>query len=215
MILQALYELARHERLMEDPDFEWKPIAWLVVLDDAGNLLGIQGTHTVLEAVESEEEQAKRKKKPKPRPKTFPVPREPGRTSGDRAFLLFDKSEYALGLDPEPDPVKRRPPHKLSARLALFRERAEECLAATGDEGVRAVCAFLGRLQSGELAIDLPAGCTSNDLFAFVYWSDRDRLVTSRPLVQEYSAVPAGQCRRGRGRAPDPPRDRPAGDPGG
>jgi CRISPR-associated protein Csd1 len=184
LILQALYDLARDEGLMEDPDFEWKPVAWLVALGGSGNLLGIQGTHTIQETDEPEE--GKKKKKPKPRPKNFAVPREPGRTSGDRAFLLYDKSEYALGLDPEPDPAKRRPPEKLASRLALFRDRAEACLAATGDDGVRAVCAFLDRLQRGEIRVELPEGCASNDLFGFVLWNDRERLVTSLPLVQDY-----------------------------
>lgn len=181
MILQALYDLAQRERLMEDPDFEWKPVAWLVLVGRNGELLGIHSTHTIPEG-----DEGKGKKKPKPRPKSFPVPREPGRTSGDRAFFLYDKAEYLLGLDPEPEPAKRRPVEKLASRLALFRERAEECLAATGDEGVRAVCLFLERNARGELAVALPEGCVSNDLFAFIYHPDGDRLVTSRPKVQEY-----------------------------
>lgn len=181
MILQALCNLAQRERLMEDPDFEWKPVAWLILVGREGEFLGIHGTHTIPEG-----EEGKRKKKPKPRPKSFPVPREPGRTSGDRAFFLFDKAEYVLGIDPEPEPAKRRPAEKLAARMALFRERAEECLAATGDEGVRAVCLFLDRIARGEITVSLPEGCTSNDLFAFVYHPDGDRLVTSRPKVQEF-----------------------------
>ena len=180
MILQALYDLARRERLMDDPDFEWKPLAWLVLVGRNGELLGIHGTQTI------PEEEGKGKKKPKPRPKSFPVPREPGRTSGDRAFFLFDKAEYVLGLDPEPDPAKQRPADKLAARAALFRERADECLAATGDEGVRAVCLFLDRRSRGDIPVALPEGCAPNDLFAFVYHPDGDLLVTSRPKVQDY-----------------------------
>lgn len=181
MILQALYELAGRERLIEDPDFEWKPIAWLIAVRRDGELLGIHGTHTILEV-----DEGKGKKKPKPRPKSFPVPREPGRTSGDRAFFLYDKAEYILGLDPEPDLAKRRPADKLAARFALFRERADECLAATGDEGIRAVCRFLARLAAGEISVTLPEGCASNDLFAFLDPLEGEGLVTSRPLVREY-----------------------------
>ena len=179
MILQALYQLAESEHLMEDPDFEWKPLAWLITVGDDGLLLGLQGTHTIPSSEEG-------KKKPRPRPANFPVPREAGRTSGDRAFFLFDKAEYALGLDPETDQGKRREPEKLAARFALFRQRAEECLAATGDEGVRAVCRFLDRLGRGEIAVSLPEECVANDLFGFVYAPDVDRLVTSRPKVQEH-----------------------------
>ncbi len=179
MILQALYELAQTEHLVEDPDYEWKPLAWLITVGDGGALLGIQGTHTI----DTSEE---KKKKPKPRPKSFAVPREPGRTSGDRAFFLYDKAEYALGIDPEPDPAKQRPAEKLASRLALFRDRAEDCFAATGDEGTGAVCALLARLQQGEIVVALPQGCVSNDLFGFVYHKDLDCLVTSRPRVREY-----------------------------
>lgn len=179
MILQALYQLAHNEHLVEDPDYEGKPLAWLITVGDGGKLLGLQGTHTIPASEEG-------KKKPKPRPKSFSVPREPGRTSGDRAFFLFDKSEYALGLDPETDPAKQRPAEKLAARLALFRDRAEECLAATADEGVRAVCAFLAKLQKGEITIALPPECAANDLFGFIYREDIDRLVTSRPKIQEH-----------------------------
>jgi CRISPR-associated protein Csd1 len=179
LILQALYQLAQAEHLVEDPDYEGKPLAWLITVGDGGRLLGIQGTHTIPPSEEG-------KKKPKPRPKNFSVPREPGRTSGDRAFFLYDKSEYALGLDPETDPAKQRPADKLAARLALFRDRAEECLAATGDEGVRAVCAFLAKLQQGEITVALPAECAPNDLFGFIYKNDIDRLVTERPKVREH-----------------------------
>jgi CRISPR-associated protein Csd1 len=179
LILQALYQLAETEHLLEDPDYEWKPLAWLITVGDGGRFLGIQGTHTI-----PPEEAGK--KKPRPRPKSFAVPREPGRTSGDRAFFLYDKAEYALGQDPEPEPGKRRPADKLAARLALFRERAEECLAATEDDGVRAVCAFLGSLERSEVDVPLPAGCASNDLFGFIYQKDVDRLVTDRPKVREH-----------------------------
>src|SRR4051794_15697201 len=189
MILQALYQLAETEHLMMDPDFEWKPLAWLITVGEDGSLLGISGTHTIPSSEQG-------KKKPKPRPANYEVPREAGRTSGDRAFFLFDKAEYALGLDPETDPVKRREPEKLAARLALFRQHAEECLAATGDEGVRAVCRFLDRLGRGEIAVTLPEGCAGNDLFGFLYAPDVDRLVTSRPEVREHlrslRALPQG-----------------------
>jgi CRISPR-associated protein Csd1 len=179
VILQALYQLAETEHLMEDPDFEWKPLAWLITVGEDGSLLGIQGTHTIPASEEG-------KKKPRPRPANFPVPREASRASGDRAFFLFDKSEYALGLDPETDPAKRREPEKLASRFSLFRQRAEECLAATGDEGVRAVCRFLDRLGRREIAVSLPEECAANDLFGFVYAPDVDQLVTSRAKVKEY-----------------------------
>jgi CRISPR-associated protein Csd1 len=179
VILQALYQLAEAEGLMSDPDFEWKPLAWLLTIGADGSPFGLSGTHAVPASEEG-------KKKPRARPANFVVPREPGRTSGDRAFFLFDKAEYALGQDPEPDPDKRREPGKLKARLGLFRQRAEDCLAMTADEGVRALCRFLDRIERGEVAVPLPAGCASNDLFGFIFAPDVDCLVTGRPKVKEY-----------------------------
>jgi CRISPR-associated protein Csd1 len=188
MMLQALYQLARFEHLMEDPDFEWKPVAWLILIGRGGTFLGIQGTHSITSAEEEG------KKKPKPRPRSFAVPREPGRTSGDRASFLADKAEYVLGQDP----AGLRAADKLATRFHLFRQRAEDCLAATGDEGVRAVCGFLEKLGRREIDVPLPEGCASNDLFAFVYAEDIDRLVTARPAVQDYwrslRALPAGDA---------------------
>jgi CRISPR-associated protein Csd1 len=175
MILQALYRLAQDEHLMEDPDFEWRPIAWLVTVGPDGEWLGLQGTATV-------PSDAPAGKKAKPRAKNFLVPRESGRTSGDRAFLLFDKAEYAVGLDPEGE----RPAEKLAVRLGLFHARAAECFAATQDPGVRAVERFLDRRLRGEVTLTLPASCASNDLFAFVFAPDVDQLVTSRPAVRRY-----------------------------
>ncbi len=177
MILQALHELTEYEELLGDPDYEYKPVAYLVRVGQGGKLLGIEGTRY--------EPPAEGKRKPKPVAKQFAVPREPGRTSGDRAFFLYDKSEYALGLDPETDPAKRRPAEKLAVRFALFRERVRQCLDATGDEGVAAVLALLDDLQAGRQAAELPEDCVGNDLFAFLYGTE-DRLLTDRDAVRAF-----------------------------
>ena len=181
MILEALYRLAQHEELMDDPDHELKPVAWLVRVDDGGTLVAIEDTRSTPPQVG--------KKAPKPQARSFRVPRQPIRTSGDRAFFLCDKAEYALGVDPEPDPAKRRPPEKIAARFALFRAQVHDCLRETGDEGVRAVAALLDDLAAGGREIRLPDECEPNDLFAFVYAPDRDRLVHERPAVRAYWAA--------------------------
>jgi CRISPR-associated protein Csd1 len=175
MILQALHRLARREGLMEDPDFEPKPVAWLVRVSDNGKLLGIQGTHYI-----PAEEQ--KKKKPKRMPKFFLLPREKHVTSGDRAFLLFNKAEYVFGIDPE----QKRPAEDLSRRFGLFREKVRTCFEETRDEGVHAVYTFLEDLAAGRQSITLPSDCATNDLFTFVFAPDIDRLVTDRVKVREY-----------------------------
>lgn len=175
MILQALHRLAQDEELIGDPDNERKPVAYLVRVGDGGELFEIGGTHTVPEAKPGS------KRRPRPVAKTMKVPREPGRTSADRANFLIDKAEYVLGIDP----AGNRPPEKLANRFALFRERVAECLEATGDEGVAAALAFLDRLDAGEIDVELREETSGNELFAFVYGDDVSP-ITQRPKVQEY-----------------------------
>ncbi len=178
MILQALYELAEYEGLVQDPDFEFKPIAWLVHIGKGGKFLGIQGTHYTPPAED--------KKKPRPTPKSFAVPREGGRTSGDRAFLLNDKAEYSFGMDPEKDENKKRSPEKLAIRFGLFRERIKQCLEATQDEGIQAVYSFLESVAASQQSVQLPEDCVGNDLFGFVYSPDGNTLVSQREKVRAY-----------------------------
>ncbi len=175
MILQALYELAKHEGLTDDADFEPKGIAWLVRVSPEGRVLGIEGTKNAIPEQSS-------KKKPRLVAKTFQLPRERPVTSGDRAFLLFNKAEYVFGVDPN----RTRDAEKLRKRFDLFREKVKNCLDATDDEGVRAVAKLLDEIAAGRQKITLPPDCVANDLFAFIFSPDVDKLVTDRTKVREY-----------------------------
>lgn len=175
MILQTLYQLALREDLVGDLDFEPKQIAWLVKISPEGELIGIEDTHYI------PPEEAK-KKKPKPVAKTYIVPREGGRTSGDKSFFLYDKAEYVFGIDPN----GKRPPEKLKIRFNLFKEKVEACLKTTGDDAVYSVFKFLEEISNGKQLLKLPEECASNDLFAFIYDPDTDLLVTDRILVRSY-----------------------------
>lgn len=176
MILQALYELSRAEELVPDPDFEVKPVAWLVRVDHGGRLLGIDGTHYVPETAG--------KRKPKPVAKDLRVPRQPGR-SGTKApaYFLVDNAKYVFGL---PTPDKPFSHQEGTEKSKWFRERVRQCAAETGDEGAAAVLALLEAVASGSRAVTLPEGCKSNEQFAFVYAPDVDRSVHERPAVVEY-----------------------------
>jgi len=178
MILQALYQLAQNEGLMDDPDFERKAVAWLVRVGPEGQLLGIEGTHQI----PPDEGGGSKRRKPKPVAKRFSVPRESSRTSGDRAMFLYDKAEYVFGIDPKGE----RPADKLQERAKLFREGVRRCLDATGDEAVRAVLTLLEDVAAGRQTVTLPEGCATNDLFAFIYASDVDRLIFTRAKVRDY-----------------------------
>lgn len=90
MILQALKEY--YDRKAADPDagiapsgFEWKEIPFVIVLDGEGNLVQIEDTRTG---------EAKKK-----RAKSFLMPQGEKRTSGVKAYRLWDNAEYIFGLE--------------------------------------------------------------------------------------------------------------------
>src|SRR5208282_6529033 len=114
-------------------------------VNDEGNLLSIDGTHYIPEK--------QGRHTPKPIPKNFHLPRERPVTSGDRAFLLFNKAEYVFGKDPN----QEREPEKLEKRFALFRARVKQCLDATNDLGVRSVYTLLEDIANSRQQVALPA----------------------------------------------------------
>jgi CRISPR-associated protein Csd1 len=182
MIFQELYDLAMRENLVPDPDFELKPIAWLVYIGRNGHLLNIAGTHYEIP------NKTKTKSKGKVAAKQFSVPRDGGRTSGDRAFFFYDKAEYVFGLD-VPGEKNPREPEKLKLRRELFRERVRKCAEETGDEAAQKLLIFLENVAEGGEQIDLaslPEKMVSNDLFAFVYQPDIDILMTDREKIKNY-----------------------------
>ncbi|MHB1265842.1 MAG: type I-C CRISPR-associated protein Cas8c/Csd1 [Gemmatimonadaceae bacterium] len=196
MILRALHELAEREQLVPDPDFTLTPVAWLVIVDPEGKLVTIRDNRIT--------PPARGKAKPKPQAKPMRIPRQPGRTSGDRAFFLVDKAEYVLGSMVGREDGSRTA-DKLARRAGLFRDQISACVAATGDEGARAVLRALEEVAAGQQSTRLPEDCASNDLLAFVYSPDVDRLVHERPDVVAYwravraldgddSSTPRFQC---------------------
>jgi CRISPR-associated protein Csd1 len=131
---------------------------------------------------------AEGKRKPREVARSYPIPRQQVRTSGDRAQFFADKAEYVFGIDPS----GKRPSEKLKQRAGLFRDRVRGCAEATRDEGATAVLALLEDVAAGRQGVTLPTDdegkvrCRSNDLFAFVYAPDIDRRVTDRARVREY-----------------------------
>ena len=178
MFLKSLYDLAHREGLMDDPDFEPKPIAWLVLLDQNGKLFGIQDNRIM----PTKGKKRNPKSMPMPISRTMLMPREKGRTCNTYAFLLFDKAEYVFGIDPDGN----RSQTSLKERFNAFYYKTLACYKATQDEGVESVLKFLERVKVG-YQVELPVDCKSNDLFAFVYLPDSDQqLVTARQAVVDY-----------------------------
>ncbi len=168
MILASLRELALRERLLQNPDYEPKPVAWIIVLGDAGSFLSLVPT--------AGGEDGK-----KPRPKTLQIPRRLGRTSAAAADFLVDKSEYVLGIEPD----GKRSAEDLALRLDLFRQRVQDASQATRHPVLAAIEAFLSGGEQRALATARLSseGYKSNDLFAFEY---NGQLVHDLPEVQEY-----------------------------
>jgi CRISPR-associated protein Csd1 len=160
MILKELADLARREGLVDDPDFEPKPVRWVVGLGRGGKLLGVTAPELPPDA------------KGKVRPKVFQVPRSPGRTMKPVANFLVDKAEYALGFDPDDDPKKRG---KLANHKDLFIEYIEAGLSlAPGDAGLSALLGFLRDDEAvGKAVGEIRDRAAANDLIAFRY-SDGD-----------------------------------------
>ena len=156
MILKQLADLARREGLVDDPDFEPKPIRWIVNLSRGGKFLGVTSPELPPDS------------KGKVRPKVFQVPRSPVRTSGSVANFLVDKAEYALGFDPDDNPKKRG---KLANHRALFTEYVETGLSLTpGDVGLSALLGFLqDDAAVGEAIDEIRERAAANDLIAFRY----------------------------------------------
>ena len=185
MILTKLRDLAHREGLLTNPDYEPKPVAWIIVVGDGGTLLD------VIPTTGSDADARK-----KARPKVFQIPRRTGRTSAAVADFMVDKSEYVLGVEPD----GKRSDEELRMRLGLFRQCVQDAVAAIESPALVAVEAFLEsdaeRGRAGERIVQF--GYKSNDLFAFEY---RGQLVHELPAIQAYysryrrtSAVNGTQC---------------------
>ncbi len=116
MILQALYELALRERLLDDPDFEVHRI-------DVRITLSADGRPTAVSLLSEGKTVT-----------TTTIPRLPLGRSGQsvKPGFFFDNAGYVLGLGPLP-----------FQRSGAFIVLVEEVARTTNDAGARAVLAFL------------------------------------------------------------------------
>jgi CRISPR-associated protein Csd1 len=140
MILRALYDLAQQEGLAEDLDYEPAQIRYVLVLGPRGTSATIQDRAELVPA--------EGKKKAEIRKPTIPIPRRSGRTSGNCAELLVDKSDYVLGWDP----AGKTSPEKAADRHSLYRELVEKALAAQApgsqeEAALQALLAFVSQEQ--------------------------------------------------------------------
>lgn len=179
MILQALRDLANREELVSDPDFPIGKVSWMVTVSREGRIIGITDLR--------EMEPASGKKKPRLLPKSIVVPYQKAR-QGTKApsYFLVDNAKYVFGLSTPDKPFSAEEGREKSG---WFREAVAVCSRDTGDPGVQAVSTALDAVASGAQPVQLPEGCKSNDLFAFVYEPDVDVYVHQRQSVRDYWRV--------------------------
>ena len=132
MLLEKLSQYA--DRLdLPPPMYQKTPIRWLIELDSKGNLIGFVPTSSEGKRGKSE------------RGKEYEAPHI-GRSSGVKAKLLADNSEYVLGLAREKSKQGR-----VGECHQAFVEQIRECAKVTGEKTVTIVLGFLERLALGSL----------------------------------------------------------------
>ncbi|MGH9444069.1 MAG: type I-C CRISPR-associated protein Cas8c/Csd1 [Thermoanaerobaculia bacterium] len=168
MILAELKRLAHDEGLLENPDFEPRPVRFLIKVDRDGRALGFQDT--LPPPITGQ------RGKPKARAQEIPR-RDPGKTSGNDPDFLVEKAEYVFGVNPD-DPARA------AKRHANYIEQIKRLAEETKDDGALAVLSFL--MEATNTTRELPQGWTPGDLFAFIFAPDIDQLVSDRPDVASY-----------------------------
>ncbi len=177
MILHALTDYYRRKQTDPDPanrlpayGFEEKEIPFILEIAPDGALVQIIDTRS-----------GDGKKKIAQR---FLVPQGVKKTSGVAANLLWDTAEYVLGID------TRGKPERVAEQHTAFRARIQDLPeSATDDAGIRAVLAFLDRIDLDALATfpiweDIK---TTNPVLSFRLHSDLE-LVCQRPAVAGVAA---------------------------
>ncbi|MBC2717721.1 MAG: type I-C CRISPR-associated protein Cas8c/Csd1 [Desulfobacteraceae bacterium] len=165
MILKALYDLAQREELIPDPDFEIKPVSWVIRVGDNGLFLGIEKTVNNT-------------------PKSIPKRLTSRSGKHPPSEFFADNPLYALGKSIPSDK------HKISVckkRLRMFASKIILCGYKTKDAGAVSAGRFLRNINRGSIKLDIPPEMKmkGNDLIVFSYQMD-ESFVHERPDVVKY-----------------------------
>lgn len=163
MILKALYDLAQRETLVPDPDFEIKPITWVVRVGDNGHYLGIEKMANNV-------------------PKS--VPKRLTSRSGQHPPSEFfaDNPLYVLGKSIPSDKYNISVCKK---RLRMFASKIILCGYKTKDAAAVSVGCFLRDINRGSIKLDTPPEMKGNDLIVFSYQTE-ESFVHMSPVIVEY-----------------------------
>lgn len=178
MILKALYDLAQREELVPDPDFEIKPVSWVIRVGEGGRFLGFEP----LKQAEKLPEGSKKKPIMLGMPKLVPK-RLPSRSGKDPQSEFFvDNPLYVLGKS---IPVEKYKPLVCKTRQGMFADLIKLCEKESSDNAVKDCTLFLQKHARGELEVAIPSEMKGNDLIAFSYQME-ESFVHKRPAVVEY-----------------------------
>lgn len=163
MILKALYDLAIREELVPDPDFENKPVSWVIRVGDGGRFLGIE--KMVNDAPKS-------------------IPKRLTSRSGKHppAEFFVDNPLYVLGKS---IPANKHETSVCKTRQGMFADRIKLCAEESGDNAVKDCALFLQKHALGELEVGIPSEMKGNDLIVFSYQTE-ELFVHDRPDVIKY-----------------------------
>jgi CRISPR-associated protein Csd1 len=170
MMLHALYELAKREKLIEDPDYEKRPVDYFIVI-------GADGSFHSLIPLQDERGKALHKS----------VPRQPKRSVGIIPGFLIDNAKYVLGISA---PEKSNPERDEKC-AAAFAEIVDSLATQTHDDGALAIARFLKRRQELLPAIFQSRArekWTGSEWLTFVLDSNVNQPVFEREAVRSYWA---------------------------
>ncbi|MEN6620371.1 MAG: type I-C CRISPR-associated protein Cas8c/Csd1 [Smithella sp.] len=191
MILKALYDLAIREKLVPDPDFEIKPVSWVIRVGDGGKLLAIEP----LKQAEKLPMGSKKKPKMFGTPKKVPK-QQPSRSGKDpQPEFFIDNPLYVLGKS---IPAEKYKPIVCKNRQGMFADMVKLCAEVSNDSGVMACTSFLQKHARGELELAIPSDMKGNDLIAFAYQME-EFFVHERPSVVNYWRGINANSHRGQG----------------
>lgn len=173
MMLRELAALAVRERLVPDPDFEQKPVPFVVYLGPGGEYLQIQRT------------QGAQTRAGKRDPgKALEIPRRIRKSVDITPEFAVEKAMYVFGVG---DPGKDKP-DRLRRCARSFSELMCRAAEATNDPGLQAVVKFLADSEaSRRCTSDAGPDLAPGDLFAFHYAADPpDVAIHDRPAVRAW-----------------------------
>lgn len=177
MILQALYDYYQRKAVDPQPDlppfgFEWKEIPFVIEIDAEGKLVQIEDTR--------EGDGKKRQAR------AFLLPQAVKKTSGIATNLLWDNTEYVLGIPRQVKPGQKAPdPERVALQHQAFIGRIRDLPEpAASDEGIQAVLQFLYLLNRSALEL-LPQweALQANPNLAVRLLGESD-LICQRPMVK-------------------------------